>query len=115
MEQASPQANDFCLVMTSVANEEDGAALAHALVQARLAACVQLLPIRSFYVWQEKACDEAEWQLQIKTRKELYPAIEAFIRARHRYQVPEILRLPITDGSADYLTWVDAQTRSTPD
>lgn len=110
VEQVSTAGEAFCLVMTSVAKESEGAALAQALVQARLAACVQLLPIRSFYIWQAKACDEPEHLLLIKTRNELYTALEAFIRERHAYEVPEILRLPITAGSAAYLAWVRAQT-----
>ena len=114
MEQDSLQdnaANAFCLVMTSVASEEDGATLARALLNERLSACVQLLPIRSFYDWQGQACDEPEHLVLIKTRGELYEAVENFIRQRHSYQVPEILRLPIDAGLSAYLDWVRAQTQ----
>lgn len=104
-------AETFCLVMTSVATEAEATELARAVVQARLAACVQLQAIRSFYVWQGEACDEPETLLLIKTRAVLYPALEAFIRARHRYEVPEIVQLPITAGSTPYLGWLAAQTR----
>lgn len=110
MQQDNKDAEAFCLVMTSVATEAEAAELARAVVQARLAACVQLQAIRSFYVWQGEACDEPECLLLIKTRSALYPALEVFIRERHRYEVPEIVRLPITAGSAAYLGWVAAQT-----
>ncbi len=99
-----------CVVQTTLPSETEAHALARAIVQARLGACVQVQAIRSHYVWQERAHDEAEWLLSIKTRGALYPALQAFIRERHPYDTPEILQLPITAGSADYLAWVDTQT-----
>ncbi len=102
---------DHCLVQTTLPSEAQAAELARAIVQARLGACVQAQAIRSFYVWQERAHDEAEWLLNIKTRYAHYPALEAFIRERHPYETPEIVCLPLIAGSAAYLAWVDAQTR----
>ncbi len=99
-----------CVVQTTLPSEAQAQELARAIVQARLGACVQVQAIRSHYVWQERAHDEAEWLLSIKTRGALYPALEAFIRERHPYDTPELLQLPITAGSADYLAWVDTQT-----
>jgi len=106
------QNDEFCLVMSSIGNEAQAAELARALLAEGLAACVQVQAIRSFYVWQDRAQDEAECLLLIKTRACLYAALEAFIRAHHPYQTPEILRLPVTDGSADYLQWMREQTRN---
>lgn len=100
-----------CVVQTTLASETDAATLARRIVQARLGACVQLQPIRSVYVWQDRPHDEAEWRLDIKTRLTLYPALEAFIREHHPYETPEIIALPITAGSSAYLDWVDANTR----
>ncbi len=99
-----------CVVQTTLPSAAQAQALAQAIVQARLGACVQVQAIRSHYVWQERTHDEAEWLLNIKTRCELYLALEAFIRERHPYDTPEIIQLPITAGSAAYLAWVDAQT-----
>lgn len=110
MQPESENAEAYCLVMTTVAAEAQAAELARAIVQARLAACVQVQAIRSFYMWKEQACDEPESLLLIKTRSALYPALEAFIRERHRYEVPEIVQVPITAGSAPYLGWLAAQT-----
>ncbi len=100
-----------CVVQTTLASEPQAAELARRIVQARLAACVQLQPVRSVYVWQGQAHDESEWRLDIKTRLALYPALEAFLREHHPYETPEIIALPILAGSAAYLEWVDAATR----
>jgi periplasmic divalent cation tolerance protein len=101
----------FCLVMTTTASEAEAETLAQAIVQARLAACVQVQAIKSFYVWNNAPCATPEWLLLIKTGAAHYPALEAFIREHHSYEVPEIVQLPITAGAADYLGWVAAQTR----
>jgi periplasmic divalent cation tolerance protein len=99
-----------CVVQTTLPSEAEAGELARQIVQARLGACVQLQAIRSFYVWQERAHQEHEWLLNIKTRSALYPALEAFIRARHPYDTPEIIQLPVVAGSAAYLAWVDGQS-----
>lgn len=112
MQEEGATLQAFCLVMTTAANEDEAATLARAIVRARLAACVQLQAIRSFYTWKGEACEAPECLLLIKTRAALYPALEAFIRERHRYELPEIVQLPITAGSAAYLGWLAAQTAS---
>lgn len=106
----TPSATAYCVVQTTLASDAEAAALARAIVQARLAACVQLQPVRSFYIWQDQAHDEPEWLLSIKTRAALWPQLEAYIRAHHPYETPEILQLPVLAGSADYLAWVDTST-----
>ncbi len=108
----TPSATAYCVVQTTLASEAEAAALARQIVQARLAACVQLQPVRSIYVWQDQAHDEPEWLLSIKTRQALWPRLEAYIREHHPYETPEILQLPVAAGSAAYLAWVDANTAS---
>ncbi len=110
----NPDPPVHCVVQTTLPSEAQAAELARAIVQARLGACVQVLAIRSFYVWQERAHDEPEWLLAIKTRCVLHAALETFIRERHPYDTPEIISLPITAGSAAYLAWVDANTADQP-
>ena len=99
-----------CIVMTTAGTEDEAEALAAAIVEARLAACVQVQRVRSFYLWQDTLHREPEWLLLAKTRSLRYAALEAFIRERHSYQTPEIVQLPITAGSADYLGWLSANT-----
>lgn len=110
MQKARNTSDAFCLVMTTTASETEAETMARQIVQARLAACVQVQAIKSFYVWKEQPCAEQEWLLLIKSRTALYPALEDFIRAHHRYETPEIVQLPITAGSAGYLHWLALQT-----
>lgn len=102
--------DDFCVVMTTTDQEAHADALASQMVQARLAACVQVQSIKSFYVWQGQPQVAREWLLMAKTQAPLYPELERFIRAHHPYDTPEVLRLPITAGAAEYLAWVRDQT-----
>lgn len=102
--------SEYCVVLTTTAGEAEAAALARTILAARLAACVQVQPIRSFYVWQGKSCDEPECLLYIKTRTEHYAALEELIRGHHSYDTPEILALPILAGSPPYLRFIDEAT-----
>lgn len=95
-----------CIVMTTTGTEDEADQLADAIVEARLAACVQIQRVRSVYVWEGETRREPEWLLIMKSRTARYPELEALIRERHSYAVPEIVQLPITAGSADYLRWV---------
>lgn len=95
-----------CIVTTTMGTEDEAQALAVAIVEARLAACVQIQRVRSIYVWQGETRREPEWRLSMKTRTGRYAALEALIRERHSYELPEIVQFPITAGSADYLRWV---------
>lgn len=99
------------MVMTAMASEVAAEVLAQQLVEAQLAACVQVMPVKSFYVWQGESRKEAEYLLLIKTRAALYAQVETFILARHPYDTPEILQLPVTAGSSAYLQWLGASTQ----
>jgi periplasmic divalent cation tolerance protein len=104
---------DFMQVVTTVDSEESGERLARGIVDARLAACVQIVgPIRSLYWWQGSIDDAREWQLVIKTTRKHLPALEAFIKENHSYDTPEITGTPITWGSREYLDWISAETRT---
>ena len=68
---------------------------------------MQVESIRSHYRWQGAYCVEAEWRLHIKALQRNYPALEAFLRVHHPYELPEIVQLPIMAGSPDYLRWME--------
>jgi periplasmic divalent cation tolerance protein len=103
---------NFIQVMTTTATPEDAERIAQALVGRRLAACVQIVgPIRSIYHWQGNVEAGQEWLCLVKSRQDLYPQIEAAIRGLHPYEVPEILALPVTAGSASYLAWLEQETQ----
>lgn len=98
---------DLVVVFVTVPNEEEGAKLARGLVESRLAACVNMVPkIRSIYSWQGKVCDEQELLLISKTRKSRFDALSEWVRKNHSYEVPEIIAVPIEEGSRQYLDWV---------
>lgn len=106
---------EYVQVATTVESAEDGATLARSIADTRLAAGIQIIgPIRSVYWWQGSLQDTQEWQLLVKTTAEHYTALEAYIRANHRYVTPEIIATPIVAGSADYLRWISQET-SRPD
>ena len=105
---------DTLLVLTNLPDDASARALAGRLVEARLAACVNILaPCRSVYRWQGRVEEAGETPLLIKTTAGRYPALEAAIRAAHPYELPEIVAVPIGPGLPEYLAWVGAQT--TPD
>lgn len=95
------------LVLCTAPSAEVAAGLARALVEARLAACGNMLPgVRSIYRWEGKVEDEAEVLLLLKTSRERFPALRDELLRRHPYQVPEVLALPVEAGSAAYLEWL---------
>ena len=100
-------------IITTTASREEADAIARALVDERLAACVQVAgPITSTYRWQGAIETGQEWVCVIKTLRSRYAAVEAAIRRRHSYQVPEILAFEIVAGSADYLAWLAGEVKN---
>ena len=102
----------YSIIMTTTDSQEDANRLAELLVTQQLAACVQSTPITSTYTWQGELTRESEWLLLIKTRADRYDAIQEALLKIHSYETPEILQVPITDGSSAYLAWLSAQTES---
>ena len=102
---------EFIQVVTSIATQVDARRIANALVEQRLAGCVQIVgPIESLYRWEGKIETANEWQCWIKTRRSNYEAVEQVIHKLHPYQVPEILALPVINGSEKYLKWLNEAT-----
>lgn len=99
------------LVITNCPDEETANAIALAVVEEKLAACVNILPrVQSIYRWQGSVESAAEIPLLIKATTRNYPALEARIKALHPYEVPEIIALPVSRGLPAYLNWVAAET-----
>ena len=105
-----PDVGDARVVMTTVGSEEEARVLGRALVEVGLVACAQLLPIRSLYRWQGELVDDVETLLLLKTTTARSAELMEAVRARHPYEVPEILELPATVGSPGYLRWMAEQT-----
>lgn len=85
----------YGIVLVTAGSQEEANAIAHALVQARLAACVNITPIHSIYTWQNTVHQDEEWQLIIKTDLAQFAGLETKVREIHSYEVPEIIALPL--------------------
>ena len=102
---------DFIQVATTTERKEEAQRIARALVERRLAACVHVVgPIQSTYWWQGQIETAEEWRLEMKTRSALLEPLQRAIRELHSYDVPEIIAVPITGGSQDYLDWLRRET-----
>ncbi len=104
---------DTFVVLCTAPDTEVAARLAKGLVEAKLAACVNVIGgLRSFYVWKGELSEDGEVQLLIKTRASLLESLEAHLNEHHPYEVPEILALPVAHGGEPYLAWLRDQTSS---
>ncbi len=101
----------YGVVLVTAGSRQEAEAIAQTLIQAQLAACVNLIPVHSIYKWRGKINSDDEWQLVIKTDLALFPALETKIREIHSYEVPEIIALPVTAGSTPYLQWISEQVQ----
>lgn len=104
--------SDYSVVITTCENHDKAKHIAGMLLGARLAACAQVFPIESMYVWQDKICEDNEAMLLIKSKSSLFDKISEAIRECHSYETPEIIQIPVTAGFSDYLAWIDASTES---
>ncbi|EOD77395.1 Periplasmic divalent cation tolerance protein CutA [Grimontia indica] len=98
--------DSYVVVMTTFADDNIGKRIIESLLEKKLAACVQVLPIQSYYHWQGKIASDTEKQVMIKTKKSLYQDVEAEICRLHDYDVPEVIQLPIEAGLPAYLYWI---------
>ena len=104
--------DDYIQISTTVEHKKDAEAIARALLDKRLAACVQIMgPITSHYWWNDTIDQADEYLCLIKSRRDLYPQAEAAIKKNHPYEVPEIIATPIVAGGSDYMAWLAAELR----
>jgi len=101
------------IVLTTAGSNEEAGKIAHALVERRLAACVNIVsPAQSVYRWQSKVESAEEWLLVIKTTSEAFPRVTDAIRELHSYDLPECILLNIEGGSPEYLSWIKESVES---
>jgi periplasmic divalent cation tolerance protein len=99
---------DKLLVLTTAGSESEAHKIAHALVERRLAACVNIVPrVQSVYRWEGKVEQAEEFLLVIKTAKLKEVQVRAAIRELHSYELPECIAISIESGSSDYLQWME--------
>jgi periplasmic divalent cation tolerance protein len=101
---------DKIVVFSTAASAEEAETIARRLVEERLASCVNVIrEIRSFYRWQGKIEDAAEWLLVIKSSRERFDALRTTVEKLHSYDVPEVIALPVVEGARNYLNWMDSE------
>lgn len=100
--------SNYYVVFCTVPDEKTALAISKSLVEARLAACCNIVPgLRSIYSWQGKICDDSELLLVIKTKADTYQILENKIKELHPYDEPEVIALRVVQGSKTYLNWID--------
>ena len=101
----------YLIVMTTCASEEEAGKIVKKVLDAHLIACANIVPgVNSFFRWKGKVTNEKEVMVLMKTRKKLFSELTEWIQTHHSYQVPEIIALPIIDGSTEYLDWIKEET-----
>lgn len=107
---------DKIVVLVTAGNLRESRKIARRLVESRLAACVNITqPIRSIYRWKGKVANDREFLLFIKTTRELFEEVKTAVTRSHSYTTPEIISLPIIDGSPDYLQWIEESVKNSDD
>jgi len=106
---------DKVVIMVTAASRRECRKIARHLVEAKLAACVNVTQaVESIYHWEGKVADEKEFVIFIKSTRDLFPEIKAAISKIHSYHTPEIICLPIIDGSRNYLQWISDSVKPAP-
>lgn len=101
---------DFIVVL-STAPEKESEKIAKALVEESLVACVNVTPVKSYFRWEGKLCDEKEDLMVIKTKKEKAIEVIERIKELHSYEVPEVISIPIISGYDNYLAWIEESVK----
>lgn len=102
---------EYIVVLITASKEEEAERIAKALVEDKLAGCVNILrDVRSIYRWKSNIEDEREVMMLVKTRRELLEGLMKKVKGLHSYSVPEIIALPVIQGSEDYLGWLKEET-----
>ncbi len=103
---------DYTVIFITTSSLDEAEKIGRALVEEKLVACANIIsPIRSIYRWQGKICDDKEALIILKTKKKLFKQIENRVKALHSYEVPEVISMPIIEGSNKYLSWLESETK----
>ncbi len=102
---------EYCIITTTIDDKKITQLLINRLLEKRLVACAQTHIIKSHYHWQGKIEEASEIIISFKTKRSFFKSIEAEIISLHSYELPEIIMVPILDGSDSYLAWIDANVK----
>jgi periplasmic divalent cation tolerance protein len=101
---------DKIIVLTNCGSEDEARKVARLLVEARVAACVNIVPrIHSVYRWKGAIQEDTEWMLVIKSNQPAFETLRDEIRKAHSYELPEVVAIPVIAGAAEYLEWIDRE------
>ena len=104
--------SNYIVIYITTGSVNEAKKIGRALVEEKLVACSNIIsPIRSIYSWQGKICDDKEALMVLKTRKKLFNQIVKRVEKLHSYDVPEIIAMPIIEGSSKYLSWLNEETK----
>jgi periplasmic divalent cation tolerance protein len=104
--------NNYIVIYITTGSVNEAEKIGRTLVEEKLVACSNIIsPIRSIYSWQEKICDDKEALMVLKTKRTLFTQIVKRVEKLHSYDVPEIIAIPIIDGSVKYLSWINEETK----
>ena len=104
--------SDYIVIFITTSSIDEAKKLGRTLVEEKLVACSNILsPVHSIYQWKGKLCEDEEVMIVLKTKRDLFRQIELRVKELHSYDVPEIIAIPIIEGSEDYLSWVESGTR----
>lgn len=103
---------EFVVIYCTVPNKKEGKEIAKALLESKLVACVNILDrMDSFFSWDGEFCEEKEFLMIIKTKKEMFENVKLLIQKLHSYTVPEVIALPIVEADSTYLKWIAHEVR----
>jgi len=103
--------SEYVLILVTTSDKTEAEQISKSLVEKRLIACCNIIfPVSSFFRWKDEICHEQEALMVLKTVFKHFPAIVKEVKKLHSYETPEIIALPIIDGSEDYLNWIKTET-----
>ena len=97
---------NYCIILTTFESENQSLPVIDKLIEERLVACIQIMPIKSKYFWDGAVCCDNEVLVFMKTKESLYERVKEMILDLHPYETPEVLKPDIADGSKSYLDWI---------
>jgi periplasmic divalent cation tolerance protein len=104
--------NNYIVIYITTGSVNEAEKIGRTLVEEKLVACSNIIsPIRSIYSWQGKICDDKEALMVLKTKRKLFKQIVKRVEKLHSYDVPEIIAIPIIEGSGKYLSWINEETK----
>lgn len=102
----------YCTINCTTANKQEAIDIAKHLVEKKLIACCNIIQqVTSVYEWENKLCCDEEYLMIMKTKTSLFTQVELEIKQLHKYDTPEIICIPIINGSKEYLSWINKQTK----